>query len=468
MDWTSFDVSSALRVLRAGNEASIRRTLRRLHLRWWHASTANMNRLLSAAGCPNTTLQLIPEIVDTCRACRLWHQPLSRPVGSSNMALNFNEQVQCDLLFYLTHIVFHALDSCTRWHISMEVEGKTEDILLTALVTGWFAIFGPPKTLVCDGEAALAGERASQLLSHWGVSRIPRAPNQHAQLIERRGALLRDQLHRIDAQLNEESLTVPFKMRLAEATFAGNALISVNKATPYQAVLGRTPALLPQLSLTDAAQDDGNAQVDLVRYAHRVREVALQSLIEGTAKSRILRALQTRTQRPGEALELVVGQEIEFYRPPGSKDASGWKGPATVTDLSQMQHGTIGIRWQGNNMIVRTQDLRSALVFLCYQASVVPLASSIVDPLHFVQLFVTQLHKQVLVLGWVNNPSSGWHITKATGEHLKVYLALLHIAACGIHLEGCITARVGSGVGHISGLAGTEQSLVIWWSPATD
>eukprot|EP00974_Lingulodinium_polyedra_P090504 8776383-Lingulodinium_polyedra.AAC.1 len=57
-------------------------------------------------------------------------------------------------------------------------------------------------------------------------------------------------------------------------------------------------------------------------------------MIEGIARSRIKRALDTRTQAPGEVLEPVVGDLVDFYRPPASKDVPGWRGPATVTDVS--------------------------------------------------------------------------------------------------------------------------------------
>ena len=112
---------------------------------------------------------------------------------------------------------------------------------------------------------------------------------------------------------------------MAEATFAGNSLTIVGKRTPYQAVLGMQPALLPQLALTDAPRDDSNVP-DIIKNRFRVREIALQSMIEGAAQTRVKRALETRTLRPAEALEIVVGQEVEYYRPPTSKDVSGWRG----------------------------------------------------------------------------------------------------------------------------------------------
>jgi hypothetical protein len=65
-----------------------------------------MTKVLSAAGLPKSTLDLIAPIVDTCRACRDWANPLSRSVASSAINMTFNETVQCDLCFYKAFIIF--------------------------------------------------------------------------------------------------------------------------------------------------------------------------------------------------------------------------------------------------------------------------------------------------------------------------------------------------------------------------
>eukprot|EP00974_Lingulodinium_polyedra_P125372 11194255-Lingulodinium_polyedra.AAC.1 len=96
-------------------------------------------------------------------------------------------------------------------------------------------------------------------------------------MVERRQALLHDQLHKVDVQPRVEELDVPFTCRLAEATFAGNCLLTVNGSTPYMALYGRTPNMLPSLSLSAAAADDSTGTlVGLARHVHRVRELALQ------------------------------------------------------------------------------------------------------------------------------------------------------------------------------------------------
>eukprot|EP00974_Lingulodinium_polyedra_P003213 301730-Lingulodinium_polyedra.AAC.1 len=63
-------------------------------------------------------------------------------------------------------------------------------------------------------------------------------------MVERRQALLRDQLHKVDTQVRAEELDAPCKYRLAEATLAGQCLLTVNGSTPYMALYGRTPNML--------------------------------------------------------------------------------------------------------------------------------------------------------------------------------------------------------------------------------
>ena len=63
VEWSSFNFKHALRVLAAGtSEAIVRRTLRKLHIKWFHASTEQMTRMLEMAGCASSVIALIPEI----------------------------------------------------------------------------------------------------------------------------------------------------------------------------------------------------------------------------------------------------------------------------------------------------------------------------------------------------------------------------------------------------------------------
>ena len=118
--------------------------------------------------------------------------------------------------------------------------------------------------------------------------------------MERRGALLRDPIHRIDAQLKWEGIDISFNIRVGEAAFAGDALLTVNITTPYNAVYGRVPHLLPNIHALEDKSTTNKSMPGLIRDSHRLRDIRVQSMIEGTAKSRLGRALNTRTLPAGE------------------------------------------------------------------------------------------------------------------------------------------------------------------------
>ena len=58
-----------------------------------------MTKLLAKAGVSKEVLDLVPEIKDTCVACRTWARPLPDAQATVELADKFNEQVECDLMF---------------------------------------------------------------------------------------------------------------------------------------------------------------------------------------------------------------------------------------------------------------------------------------------------------------------------------------------------------------------------------
>ena len=177
-----------------------------------------MKRFLQHVGVADRVLDLIPEVVNTCSVCRHWAKPGPSNACSVDLADTFNQQVECDLLFVHKFIIFHMLDRCTRWHAAVLVPNKEEDTLMKAIDTGWLTIHGPMKELITDGESGIvASQRTRDFLSRKGITLHPRGKDQHARFVERRGALLRDTIHRVEGQLQEEGLVgIPFESILAE------------------------------------------------------------------------------------------------------------------------------------------------------------------------------------------------------------------------------------------------------------
>ena len=464
-DWTSFDISASLRGLRLAPEAGQRRILRKLHLRWWHASANRMEQLLKAAGLDRKILDLIPEIVDSCRVCRTWQRPSSDNVASSRLVTGFNLEVEGDIMFIhhggVTHPVLHLVDRGVRWGFATVLPDKSTESLLNGL-DQWLTVFGPMQVLIFDGETGLDDPAAAQYFELKGITKRTSAPGQHVRICDRRTRVMRDTVHKITTQLAEEGIAVPLSRVVAEATYAGNALTSFKGVSPFTAVLGRVPPLLPDaIAITDDTDASAVAQ-----HSHRLREIAIQCIIEASAQDRLKRASHTITKPAGEEFELKLGEEVEYYRPPLSRDASGWRGPAVICDLTRLEHGRVGIRTRSDHVLTcRLQDIRRCLTYLAEMES--PLSSPGGQAQQIVQEYVDNTRQgTVLILGQVYDKTSGWRISKNTHNHNMVYQAAVIVAECVFHLQNFAAVRLGVGVRTLPRKEEYTASTTIFWTTA--
>ena len=466
-DWTRFDLGRILQTFRHANPSQCRLTLRKLHLRWWHAQAAPMQKLLRKASVPESVIELVPDIVDTCAACRKWTRPLPDAQASVEVSDTFNFQVECDLMFVYRYIIFHLIDRCTRWHQATLVENKKAETLVAALET-WVSLHGPMKELIVDGERGIViAETAKQYCQRNGIKVVVRAPMQHARMIERRGALLRDSLHRCDEQLKLEAISdVPFSERLSNCVFAGNAMLSVNDATPYNAVYGRAPALLPSLEFIN---QEGELASPNLTHINRARQIAVTAIVEGSARNRVLRALSTKTLPAGETQNLQVDDEVEFYRPPSTKDVSGWQGPARVTDTSTISRGTIKIKFQGAEMVCRCGDIRRHLEFFVFLATP---CTSIYHTTQqgawsFIRNFLETLSSGCTVhIGYAVSQGRT-AVTAESKHHTELLDACMHFAHNELHRTDVHAFRLARNVSKLSPLKACTSSLLLHWGTCT-
>jgi len=469
-DWTNFDVARSLRALRLGNDAQQRLILRKLHLRWWHCSANAMSKLLERAGCPPDALAKVKAICDTCAACRAWAKPRNDAIASVDIVDRFNDEVEYDILFIYKFKIFHMVCRCTRWQHAMIVDTKDEDDCMR-VIDSWVRLFGPPKILVGDGESGVVRSTATQeYLRRKGIKLKPRAKDQHANIAERRGALTRDVIHRMDAALGAEGLNhIPFEHRLTDAILCGNCLITVNNTTPYNAVLGRSPNLLPNINCPDAEHEEDVRKPGLIRHTNRLREIAVQSMVDGTARARLGRALTTKTLPAGEREGYEVGEEVDHYRPPGCKDASGWIGPSKIVDLTKVTDGIITIRHNQNLKDCKVGDVRRHLAFLCFLAILG----------HFngptwpdVKTVVERLSKgKFLTLGWEFvrewSATSDWALCSESKTHAKEYNLLETFARISLRLHGVKCIQLGLGVRMTHSVKGFAEGITLYWYPGS-
>ena len=459
--WGEFNLGRALRLLHARDTFVVRRTLRRLHIRFWHCPAKRLEELLTKAGAPDAAIALVKEIVETCRSCRLWTRPGPRSITSSTrLALAFNEIVQWDILYHRDVMISHLLDEAIRFTAASVLVSKNSADIITAITTDWLRHYGPMRLLIADQERGLLSDESAQWMDRWQIQVRSKEPGAHAQMVERHHDIFRRLLLRVESQLAEEGVMgIPLPMIVAECALAKNLLLSVGGSSPYQGLYGRMPPIMAEFEpLSDTQLDDVSAGIPGVsRHHHRLREITVQSMVDLTAKQRIERAMRAKTRGTVESEMFENGDLVEFHRPPMSKDDSGWRGPATVVSVDG---GTVTVRWQERFMQVRKQDIRRALV-LYSMLSAQSGEWARTSPTQTLMAFADAQQGAVVRLGWLQQ--EGWHRAEANRLHSEVVAALLHVAACGLHLIGCVGGRVGRGVAVLEGVAEVDASFLWWW-----
>ena len=99
-----------------------------------------------------------------------------------------------------------------------------------------------------------------------------------------------------------------------------NSLIVINDSTPYRALFGRQPALLPPLEGGYHEQRSGQTHHDLSpldqKDVARVRELSASAIIEATAQHRLERADRHNTHSALERSAYEPGQLVDIWYEP--------------------------------------------------------------------------------------------------------------------------------------------------------
>ena len=325
----------------------------------------------------------------------------------------------------------------------------------------WVGVHGPMKELITDCEGGIVlSDKTTQYLARKGIKLCPRGKDQHARYVERRGALLRDTIHRIEGQLQEEGIAgIPFESILAEATFCGNAMLTVGGSTPYNALYGRVPKMLPSIDQIESPGEANKPNPGLIAHTHRLREISIQAMVEGSARARLGRALNTRTTISAQRLNLQVGDEVDIYRAPTNKDTSGWEGPAEVIDISRAARGVVSVKHNSRVREVQLAHVRRHLHFWSLldsegrpSGSQQTEARSFAYPTTYDNVWSyiragAELCRQgsFTHVGCYEH-NGEWLITSATRKDPKLMSAVKFFGENHLHLSNIIAARIGRGL----------------------
>ena len=205
---------------------------------------------------------------------------------------------------------------------------------------------------------------------------------------------------------------------------------------------------------------------------HRLREIALQKMIESTAISRINRAARTATTPAAEQLDYRPGDQVEYYRRKegSSKDESGWHGPATVIachkDRGLCEINTHKTK-QTDKLLVRFADLRHHMDYLTTLRSDVFVGTAMNSAIATIQRYYSDLpDKEIFTFGFVkpqNDTTASWHLSKTSNDNQCMMLALEFYVRQTLHYTSVTTIRVAKGIRRLWGSTHHDFSVLLWW-----
>ena len=141
------------------------------------------------------------------------------------------------------------------------------------------------------------------------------------------------------------------------------------------------------------------------------------------------------------------GDHVEFRRCALAGNRPHWTGPATYHCRGEGQHE---IRWQGQNVLVRTQNLRRAFTYPTFLMHTGPWCT--------VVSYVENMQDQLVRLGWLLR--QGHWCAEADSS-----LSNIQVASHGLCFRNCIGARVGHSVPILEHPTDVGDTLLVWWIP---
>ena len=440
-DWTRFNIQVSLQNLRSYEPHVVKKELRKLHLRWFHAKEPKMRMLLEKVGLDSVRLNMIKEVCDTCRECRAWQRPGNSTLPSVSLPGKFCEEGELDLMFYKRHIIFHILDRCIRLAAGQEIPDKERDTLIDAYYYCWLAHHYPFQTLYSDGEGGLNNDAAKKAFANKGTVLKIRAPGQHATSIESRNGILRATLHIMEEELKRHNIPVVFKRLLAEAMFATNAFTFYNGMSPYNALTGRQPQCLPDLETPDFPK--GPEMSGHEREQH-IRQVSLEAITQATAVAKTNRALRAKTAPDGARL-YSPGDLVDYHRPTATKDDhGGWNGPYPVI-RNEPERGQLVVKAGSREIIVQYPDARHTLYVEALLTREMGMDNT---AMRTVLSFIAGLGagKPALTFGYLPDGKGSLRTTDASKLNPRVHMALQFLVRNYFRVDHVVAVRLAKSV----------------------
>eukprot|EP00959_Pyramimonas_sp_CCMP1952_P082721 1728724-Pyramimonas_sp.AAC.1 len=115
----------------------------------------------------------------------------------------------------------------------------------------------------------------------------------------------------MEAEFNRLDIPLVLTRLLHEALFAANAFTLYNEVSPYNALFGRQPAVLPDLPVLDHEQPTETSDHS---REHVFRRACIEAITQAIAVAKTSRALRTRTTITSQHY-YDEGDLVDYHRP---------------------------------------------------------------------------------------------------------------------------------------------------------
>ena len=310
--------------------------IKRVHQNLGHPPNRELIRHLKIGGANEGVIRAVEQM--TCKTCDSSSRPHAHKVASPVVALDFNEIVAIDILWFDTaensnHAALNVVDLASTYQVVIPLTSTKADEVGQALCSGWFRWAGIPKQLLVDLDSAFKGDFLT-MMDERSVMVRSAAAQAHWQngVAERHGETWK----LIWAKLVEDHLVVDTEIEEAVAAVCDskNSLRNRSGYSPRQWVFGvnqRLPGDLFDGSHELSSLDAASAQGKFGRL-QTIKNGAKAAFFQVQTKEAYQRAVNHKTRVKPE--ELQVGDLAYLYREmkqgKAKKPSASWTGPATV------------------------------------------------------------------------------------------------------------------------------------------
>ncbi|CAE7509174.1 RE1 [Symbiodinium sp. CCMP2456] len=300
-------------------DQQLRYSLARLHVNMGHAPKAELIRMLAASGNLSRKVLMGLDCL-RCGSCIRMQKPKPPPTSSVAPAFTgyFGEVLQADLVYIrlITGTAVPVLGMCceaTNYRCGKALPSRSPSDVLQVILDLWYRPLGLPLHFKCNA----GGEFGAEVAAWHGQSGVlqeivPAEAHHRLGKIERRNSLMRSLAERIIDERGVHNIE-ELNMVLPAVTFSMNAGTYSYGRSPFQAVFGRVPRPLGDLSSDPRALVLSPQPGEKRLAPELLRADALKALAEFNASSAVKRALLRKT-RHLDPSDYQPGQALAYWR----------------------------------------------------------------------------------------------------------------------------------------------------------